>query len=152
MLNPDFRDMLSALNDAGAEYLIVGAFAMAAHGYTRSTGDIDVWIRPSAANARRVWQALGVFGAPVSDLTLDELEDPDLVYQIGVPPNRIDLLTGIDGVDFDTAWSRRRKVHLQGLEWSVLSKDDLLQNKRASGRPKDIADAHWLEQPASDDD
>ena len=96
-MNPDFRDMLSALCDEGAEFLLVGAYAMAAHGCPRATGDIDIWIRPSDDNAQRVWRALKRFKAPVRNLTIDDLKTPEIVFQIGVAPRRIDLLTSIDG-------------------------------------------------------
>ena len=107
MLNPDFRDMLSALSAERAEYLLVGAYAVAVHGLPRATGDLDIWIRASDANARRVWRALGRFGAPLSELREADLQTPGIVVQIGVAPRRIDLLTAIDGVAFDEAWSER---------------------------------------------
>ncbi len=144
MLNPNFKDMLSALNGAGAEYLVVGAYAMAAHGCPRSTGDIDIWVRPTAENAERVWQALTVFGAPVSQITVGDLATADLVLQIGVAPQRIDILTSISGVAFDDAWPNRLTVQLNGLTASVIGRQDLLQNKLASGRPKDLLDADIL--------
>ena len=105
MLNPDFRDMLSALSAEGAEFLLVGAFAMAVHGYPRATGDMDIWIRPSDENAGRVWRALRQFKAPMRNLSVEDLKSPDTVFQIGVAPRRIDLLTSIDGVEFDDAWA-----------------------------------------------
>ncbi len=144
MLNPNFKDMLSALNGAGAEYLVVEAYAMAAHGCPRSTGDIDIWVRPTAENAERVWQALTVFGAPVSQITVGDLATADLVLQIGVAPQRIDILTSISGVAFDDAWPNRLTVQLNGLTASVIGRQDLLQNKLASGRPKDLLDADIL--------
>ena len=146
MLNPDYRDMLSALLEEGAEFLVVGAFALAAHGLPRATGDIDLWIRASADNSTRVWSALLRFGAPTHGLTATDLESPDIVFQIGVAPHRIDLLTSIDGVDFADAWADRALVNLEGVTLPVISRPHLIQNKRASGRPKDLADLAWLEQ------
>jgi hypothetical protein len=146
LLNPDFRDMLSALCAEGAEFLLVGAFALAAHGLPRATGDIDVWVRPSEANAARVWRALGRFGAPTPGLTLADLATPDVVFQIGVAPRRIDILTSIDGVTFDEAWPQRLVVDVEGLAIPVIGRTHLIQNKRAAGRPQDLADLTWLEQ------
>ncbi|MFW5693079.1 MAG: nucleotidyltransferase, partial [Thermoguttaceae bacterium] len=145
MLNPDFRDMLSALNDAGVEYLLVGAYALAAHGYPRATGDIDLWVRPTPDNAGRVWAALQAFKALRSQVTEADFAQPDIVFQIGVAPRRIDLLTSISAVRFDDAWLRRRTIQVDGLPLHTLSREDLIANKRATGRPKDLADVAWLE-------
>lgn len=145
MLNPDFRDMLSALCEEGVEFLLVGAFALAAHGLPRATGDIDIWIRRSDANAGRVWRALRRFGAPTHDLTLADLALPDVVFQIGVAPRRVDLLTSIDGVTFDEAWPDRFMVEMEGLSVPIIGRAHLIQNKRAAARPKDLVDLAWLE-------
>jgi hypothetical protein len=142
--------MLSALNDSGAEYLIVGAYALAVYGPARSTGDIDVWVRPTPENAERVWKALEQFGAPRRRLTRDDLHAPDNVVQIGVAPNRIDLLTSITGVDFDDAWRNRKPTQINGITISVIGREELLRNKLATGRPKDLADAAWLEEIANE--
>jgi hypothetical protein len=144
-VNPDFRDMLSALNAEAVEYLLVGAYALAVHGLPRATGDMDVWIRPSAANAARTFTALRRFGAPLADLTREDLARPGVVFQIGVAPNRIDLLTAIDGVEFEAAWPRRVLREIDGLEVPVISRQDFIRNKTAVGRPKDLADIAWLE-------
>jgi hypothetical protein len=106
-VNRDFRDLLAEFNAQGVEYLLVGAHALAAHGHVRATKDLDVWIRPDAENAKRVITALRAFGAPLHDLTEADLTTPGLIFQIGVPPVRIDVLTAIDGVDFAEAWSAR---------------------------------------------
>jgi hypothetical protein len=137
--------MLSALSEAGAEYLIVGAHAMAAHGRPRATGDLDIWVRATPANAARVWRALQQFGAPLFDLEVDDLATPDVVFQVGVPPCRIDILTQISGVDFEHAWSRRVTLTIEGRAVPFLSKEDLLANKRALGRAKDLGDIAFLE-------
>ncbi|TWT32392.1 hypothetical protein KOR34_41550 [Posidoniimonas corsicana] len=144
-LNEDYREMLSALNDAGVEYLIVGAYALAAHGNPRATGDIDLLIRPSRENAERVWKALTAFRAPKSGILVDDFTLEDTVFQIGVAPRRIDLLTSITGVTFDQAWDSRKPIELDGLSVYVLGRKELIANKRAAGRPKDQADAAWLE-------
>jgi hypothetical protein len=145
-MNRDFVEMLSALSAAGAEYLVVGAHAMAAHGVPRATGDLDIWVEASAANAARVRDALVRFGAPLHDLTLEDLATPDTVFQIGLPPARIDVLTSISGVSFEEAWPRRMTVPMEGLEIPVLGREDFLRNKRAVGRPKDMADIALMEE------
>jgi hypothetical protein len=145
VLNPDFRDMLSALYAEGAEFLLVGAYALAAHGLPRATGDMDIWVRCSEENAGRVWRALQRFGAPLTGLTSDDLRTPDLVLQIGVAPRRIDILTAIDGVQFDEAWPERQVVEVEGLTIPVMGRAHLIQNKKAAGRPQDLADVAWLE-------
>ncbi len=146
-MNPDFLDMLSALSAEDAEYLLVGAYALAVHGYPRATGDIDLWVRPTAENAERVFRALEKFGAPLLDLTRADLSRPDTVFQIGLAPRRIDIMTGIDGVTFEEAWPERLARDLDGQRVPVISRAALIRNKRASGRPKDRADADWLERP-----
>lgn len=147
-MNPDFCDMLSALSAAGAEFLVVGAYAMAAHGFPRATGDIDLWVRPTTENAERVWRALADFGAPLGDLTLADLTTPDLVFQIGLPPRRIDLLTSLAWVSFEEAWATRRRVQLGGLPVDVLSRELLIVNKFATGLPRDASDVAWMEEHA----
>ncbi|HEY2028279.1 MAG TPA: hypothetical protein VGH20_03630 [Myxococcales bacterium] len=144
-MNRDFVEMLSALSAAGAEFLIVGAHALAAHGTPRATGDLDIWVRAESENAQRVWRALLQFGAPLSDLTLEELAQPGIVFQIGLPPARIDLLTAIDGVSFDEAWRGRVMSTVAGLELPFIGRAELIRNKRAAGRPKDLVDVEILE-------
>lgn len=144
MLNQDFKDILSCLNDEGVEFVVVGAYALAAHGFPRSTGDIDVLINNDPANARKVLRALKNFGAPISGITEEDLMSPELVFQIGVEPCRIDLMTSITGVEFDAAWENKVPVVVDGIEIFVLSKEDLLKNKSALGRDKDQGDISWL--------
>lgn len=143
-VNEDYSDMLSALNGAGVEFLVVGAYALGAHGNPRSTGDIDFWVRPTQKNASRVWQALAEFGAPRSGVTKADFAARDTIFQIGVPPRRIDLLTSISGVSFEAAWNEKVASSLGDTRVWVLSRQHLLTNKLASGRPKDLADADWL--------
>jgi hypothetical protein len=145
MLNPDFRDMLSALSAESADFLLVGAYALAAHGLPRATGDMDIWIRCSPDNARRVWQALRQYGAPLGDLSVADLGRPGVVFQVGVAPRRIDILTSIDGVEFEEAWPLRDPVRLDDLSVSVISRAHLIRNKKAVARPQDLADVSWLE-------
>ncbi len=148
MLAKDFKDILIALDDAKAEYVVVGAYALAGHGMVRATGDIDIWVRPTPANAQRVWNALVAYRAPRRNLTVADLHAPDTIYQIGLPPFRIDILTSISGVEFDTAWQRRIHAKLEDCQVAILGKEDLLVNKLASGRPKDLLDAAWLQEQA----
>jgi hypothetical protein len=152
MLNPDFKDILSCLSDEGVEFIVVGAYALAAHGFPRATGDIDIWVRNNAENARGVLRALAKFGAPVSSLSEDDFTAPDRVVQLGVEPCRIDLLTGIDGVEFDEAWGNKVSVTVDELEIHILSRADLLKNKLAAGRDKDRGDIVWLENNPGGDD
>lgn len=150
-MNPDFRDMLSALSAEGVEYLLVGAYAVAVHGHPRATGDLDLWIRPTEENAEKTFRALRRFGAPLGDLDVADLAKPGTVFQIGVAPRRIDFLTEIDAVAFDEAWASRRTTDVDGLEVPVLGFDALVRNKRATGRPRDLADAEQLEASRGDE-
>jgi hypothetical protein len=145
MLNKDYRDILHALAGESAKFLLVGAYAMAAHGYLRATMDIDIWVLPSPDNARAVLRALKRFGAPLHDLTEADLQKDDTIFQIGVAPRRIDIITGATGLRFEEASARSIQREIEGIKVRVLSLDDLIQNKRASGRTKDIADAEALE-------
>lgn len=145
MLNEDYREMLQALVDEKARFLLVGAYALAAHGYPRATMDIDIWVMPSPANADAVLRALRRFGAPLHNLTKADLEKNGTVFQIGVAPRRIDIITAASGLQFDEAFSRAMAVDIEGLEVHIPSVADLIVNKRASGRTKDLADAEALE-------
>ena len=143
-MNRDFAEMLSRLIAAGAEFLIVGAYAVAAHGIPRATGDLDLWVRPTPENAQRVWKALVEFGAPLHDLSLEDLSIPGTVFQIGLPPSRIDLLTELTGMTFDIAWQRRANLEIEGIALPLISREDLIRNKSAVGRPQDLADVQRL--------
>lgn len=146
-MNDDWHDLLAALLDAGARFLVVGAHAMAVHGVPRGTQDLDVWIATDAANVERVWRALASFGAPLESLavTPDDLRRPDAVVQLGLPPNRIDLLTSISGIpDFASAWSARVEHDVRGLRVPFLGRDALIRNKLATARRKDLADVEAL--------
>jgi hypothetical protein len=145
-LNSDFRDILSTFIAEGVEFLLVGAYAMAVHGVPRATGDIDLWVRTSPENASRIWNALAKFGAPVSNVSVHDLAAAGLIYQIGVTPRRIDVITSIDGIGFDEAWANHIEVLIDGLTIPVLGRKELIRNKRAAGRPKDLADLALLEE------
>lgn len=145
MLNQDFKDLLSTFNEHGVEFLVVGAHALAVHGHIRATKDLDVWVRPEPANARRVIEALQAFGAPTDAVTEVDFATPGITFQIGVEPVRIDVITAIDGISFEPAWKNRVSTAYGGVAVFVLSRDDLMINKRASGRPQDLADIAALE-------
>jgi hypothetical protein len=150
-LNDDFRDLLLQLADAGVEFLVVGAYALAFHGAPRASGDIDVFVRASTVNARRVFTALGRFGAPLAASGVSEADfaHPGIVYQIGLPPRRIDIMTEITGVTFDEAWASRVTAEIDGRAVAFIGRDALLKNKDATGRLKDRADAERLRRPSS---
>jgi hypothetical protein len=144
-VNRDFAEMLLSLSAAGAEFMLVGAHARAAYGIPRATADIDIWVRATPENAPRVWKALADYGAPLHDLTLDDLSRPGVVFQIGLPPYRIDILTEISGVTFDEAWPNRLYGDFGGATYPVIGRDEFLRNKRAAGRPKDLSDIDDVE-------
>ena len=125
--------------------MVVGGYAVAFHGYSRSTGDIDLWIRCSRKNAEKVWKALKRFGAPLFDLTVKDLHTLGTVFQMGVIPSRIDLILKIDGVTYEEAWKAHISIDIDGMTIPVIGKDHLLINKKASNRPKDQNDILWIE-------
>lgn len=146
-LNADFRDLLDCLCSEGADFLIVGAYAVAFHGTPRATGDLDVFVRPTVDNAARVWRALARFGASLRERGVAESDfaDPGMIYQIGLPPRRIDILTEISGVSFDEAWTSRVATTVDGFAVAFIGRDALIKNKRASGRAKDLLDVRLLQ-------
>jgi hypothetical protein len=148
MLRPAFRDIISELFAARAEFLVVGAFAMSGHQFARATGDLDIFVRPDDANAERVWTALARFGAPLHDgqLTIEDLRRPGLVFWVGYDPERIDIMTAIDGVSFADAWETREYRDIGGMTVPILSLEHLIRNKRSTGRPKDMFDVLWIEE------
>ncbi len=146
-MSADFRDVLAALVQADARFLVVGAHALAAHGVPRVTGDLDLLVEPTTDNAHRVWQALVTFGAPLDSLGIRESDfvTPDVVTQLGLPPYRIDILTTISGVGFDEAWRGRLESEMLGVPVAFLGREEFIRNKRASGRRKDLDDIEALE-------
>jgi hypothetical protein len=150
--NDDFLDMLGALLEAGVEFVVVGAHAMAVHGVPRATGDLDIVVRPSPENAERVLVALATFGAPVAahGVAAADFGSPGTVYQLGLPPRRIDLLTSLSGVPFEMAWESRVFVEAGGLRVPFLGRDALRRNKQATGRDKDLLDLRLLDGTADD--
>lgn len=145
-MNSDFLECLAALLAEDARFLVVGAHALAVHGVPRATGDIDIWIDRTPANVARVVRALVRFGAPTESLGVRpaDLETPDMVVQIGVPPRRIDILTGVSGLTFEEAWPGRLVHQVDGLPVPFLGRESLVRNKRSSGRFKDLGDLESL--------
>ena len=151
MLNEDYRDMLQALVAEKVRFLLVGAYALAVHGYPRATMDIDIWVMPAPENAEAVLRAIRRFGAPLNRLTKADLEKEGNVFQIGVAPRRIDIMTTASGLQFDQAFADSIAVEIEGIEVHIPSVKDLIRNKRASGRTKDLADAEALESLSNSD-
>lgn len=144
MLNQDYKDMLSLLLENKVNFLLVGAYALAAHGFPRATADIDIFVKPSQENAARVYKALSEFGAPLEGVSVADFEMPGTILQIGVQPRRIDLMTEIDGLNFDQASEDKDIVDIEGLSVPVISKSKLIINKMATGRDKDRLDVKNL--------
>jgi hypothetical protein len=143
-INSDFRDLLRSLNAAGVKYLVVGGYAVMVHTEPRYTKDLDLWIEPDLNNARAVLAALAEFGAPIADVQPEELTEPEVFFQIGVDPVRVDILTSVLGLDFQTAWGRKIEVDFSGEQAPVLCREDILAAKIASGRARDRIDARQL--------
>ena len=148
--NADFHDVLRAFVDHEVRFLVVGAHALAVHGVPRATQDLDIWIDAAPSNAARTWRALVAFGAPLEDLDIrdSDFSRPDVVVQVGMPPNRVDILTGVSGMAFDDAWSNRCEGTVEGVRVPVLGRDAMIRNKRAAGRHKDLGDVEALEKSA----
>jgi hypothetical protein len=144
-VNQSFKELLLAFNEHNVEYLIVGAHALAAHGHVRATKDLDLWVRPVQSNARKVLQALSYFGAPLGDLTADDLSRKKTIFQIGLPPLRIDIITSIDGVEFTEAWPERVRTSFGDVPAFVISRHHLIANKKTTARLQDLADVEQLE-------
>lgn len=145
MLNNDYKEMLQCLSEERVEYLLVGAYALAVHGFPRATRDIDVFVGATADNAVRLMKALARFGAPLEGISAADFAAEGVVFQIGNSPRRIDIITRIDGVGFQQAYANRQTVSIEGIEVPAISVEDLIANKRASGRPQDVADVLKLE-------
>jgi predicted nucleotidyltransferase len=144
MLNEDYKDMLQCLSEEKVEFLLVGAYAVAVYGYPRATKDIDIFVRAAPANASCLMRALARFGAPLEDVSEQDLATAGIVFQIGSNPRRIDILTRISGVEFEHAYRNRKLVTVEGMEVPVISLEDLIANKRATGRTQDLADIEKL--------
>ena len=144
MLNEDYKDILQLLLKEKVKFLIVGAYALGVYGYPRATGDIDIWVEPSQENAKRIFDVLGKFGSPLKEISNKTFATKGIIFQIGVPPRRIDLITEIDGVEFVNAYKNRKMVTLEKLRVPFLSLKDLIRNKQSTGRAKDLLDLKYL--------
>lgn len=145
MLNEDYKDILRALSDENVRFLLVGAYALAAHGYPRATMDIDIWVMPSPDNADAVLRALRRFGASMQNLTKEDLQKDGTIFQIGVAPRRIDIITAASGLQFEPAYQHSIQLNIEGMAVRIPSIDDLILNKKATGRTRDLADVEILE-------
>lgn len=143
-MNPHFAAILKLFREEDVEFLVIGAHALAAHGHVRATLDIDLWVRPTSENARRVWRALERFRAPLSKMEIGDFAEPEVLYQIGVPPSRIDIMTSVTGLAFDAAWPNRVTAMFGDVPTPVLGLADMRTAKRAAGRLKDLADLEEL--------
>ncbi len=147
MLNRDFKEFVELLNGNGVNYLVVGGYALAMHGRPRYTGDLDLWVRPEPANVARLLAVLKAFGFGSLGLSAEDFLRPDGVVQLGYPPARIDILSAIDGVQFDDCYARRQTFVSSGIALPLIHIDDFRANKRSAGRARDIADLKSLEDP-----
>ena len=143
-LDKDFNEFVELLVARDVRFLVVGGYALAAHGYPRATDDFDAWVWADEANAERILECLTDFGFGEVGLTAGDFTLPDRIVQLGYPPYRIDIITSIDGVDFDAAWENRMVVDVDGLPVPFIGREDLLTNKRSTGRPKDLLDVSHL--------
>ena len=143
-MNQDFLDLLRAFIDREVRFLIVGAYALGVHGRPRATGDLDVWVDPTPENAARIMDALEAFGAPLQEVAAADFSRPGVVFQMGLPPLRIDVLTELSGMTFAEAWSDRLSAAFGPLTVDVIGRDAFIKNKRATGRARDLADIEAL--------
>jgi predicted nucleotidyltransferase len=143
-VNSDFSDLLRLFNDNGVRYLVIGGYAVIQYAEPRYTKDLDLWISADKDNAAAVYKALKEFGAPLVGLTEADFAEEGYFYQMGIPPIRVDILMGIPGLEFDSAWQHRVEVDFDDLVVRFVSREDLIQAKRASGRPQDLIDADLL--------
>ena len=141
MLNEDYREILQILLNKKVKFLVIGAYAMGAYGYPRATGDFDIWVDVSAENSKKIYRSLHEFGAPLSDIEEMTFAKKGIVFQVGVAPRRIDIITRIDGVSFREAYKSKENIKIEELIVPFISKDNLIKNKRSTGREKDKLDA-----------
>ncbi len=149
MLNEDYKEMLQILLNNEVKFLVVGAYAMGAHGYPRATGDFDIWVETSAENSKKIYKSLFEFGAPLSDITEKTFMDKGIIFQIGVAPRRIDIITQIDGVIFEEAYKTKELIEIESLQIPFISKINLIKNKQSTNREKDKIDVNYLKKNKS---
>jgi hypothetical protein len=143
-MNPDFLDLLRALSAHDVRYLIVGAYALAVHGRPRATGDLDIWIDATPDNADRLMAALAAFGAPLREVSAADFATPGIVFQMGLAPYRIDILTDLTGIRFADAWPHRVRAPFGDIDCDYIGRDAFIRNKKATGRLKDLGDIEGL--------
>ena len=146
-MNQDFIDLLRAFAAHEVRFLVVGAYALGVHGRPRATGDLDVWVEATPDNAAKVMLALADFGAPLADVRAGDFARPGIVFQMGLPPSRIDVLTEITGVAFAEAWPGRVRAPFGPIEVDIIGREAFIANKRATGRKKDLGDVESLDEP-----
>jgi hypothetical protein len=144
MLNKDYKEMLQLLLEEHVDFILVGAYALGAHGYPRATGDIDIWVKTDEINSINIYRALEKFGAPLDQIEVNDFANEGIVFQIGVTPRRIDIITHIDGVSFDEADEDKIIVEVEGLKLPILSFDKLIKNKLSTGRERDELDVKLM--------
>jgi len=144
MLNEDYKEILQILLNNKAKFLIVGAYAMGAYGYPRATGDLDIWIEASPENSKKLCKSLSEFGSPMNNITENTFTEKGIIFQIGVAPRRIDIITHIDGVSFEEAYKTKESIEIEDIQVPFLSKENLIKNKESTGREKDRLDADYL--------
>lgn len=143
-MHQDFLDLLRAFIDHSVRFMIVGAYALGVHGRPRATGDLDVWVDPTPDNAESIIRALDQFGAPTGEITAADFSQPGIVFQMGLPPLRIDVLTELSGLTFPEAWSSRTQAPFGPLTVDVIGREAFVKNKRATGRARDLGDIEAL--------
>jgi hypothetical protein len=145
MLNPDFKEFIQLLNKNQVKYLIIGGYAVAIHGHPRYTKDLDIWVEMTPENAKKLMTALDQFGFGSLGLSAQDFQTPDQIVQLGYPPNRIDLITTPDGIDFETCYRSKLEITINEIPVQFIDLDNLKKNKKASGRLQDLADLENLE-------
>ncbi len=143
-MNSDFKELLAYLNQEKVKYLIVGGYAVSYYAEPRYTKDLDIWVEPTSINSKKLIQALSKFGAPIEQFALDEFAHPGVIFIFGIAPNRIYILTKVQGTTFAHAWSNKHQVKFEDLKINFISKNDLKKSKKAAGRPQDLIDLENL--------
>jgi hypothetical protein len=143
-MHQDFLDLLRAFIDHNVRFLVVGAYALGVHGRPRATGDLDVWVDAEPSNAASIMRALEQFGAPTGEVTVEDFSRPGVVFQMGLPPVRIDVLTELTGLTFEEAWATRISASFGPITVDVIGRDAFIKNKRATGRARDLGDVEAL--------
>jgi predicted nucleotidyltransferase len=144
-LHQDYKEFIELLNANEVEYLVIGAFALGFHGHPRFTGDIDFWVRNDLSNAEKVFKSIKEFGFPMSKLKTEDFTSDDFIFQMGFPPIRIDIITSVDGLEFDKSFKNKNEKLIEGLKINFINIEDFITNKKRVGRNKDLADLEGLD-------